>query len=310
MFRITRDALRITVVFILSGCAIPQTPYRIVYEDPVNYVRLEVDDTVLPEWPPGHHAHPRVFTPEEVTRILTGLTAQEHRIWLQKWIQGEAPMVPVFRDEEVALLAPQIAEAFAGAKYDERVTFYLSQPQTSVKRIITTGGFYIQDSELHLILGNWQIVYGIPTYGMIYDRRYPMRPTAAKGFDLFFKPREAIIKQQSSLWDTLLANDKDELVIDLERLTPREFASVERRPHERSVLRTRSADPAPLVWPISLTKYTPAVSVCWGMEVCLGHRPQQGSAQRSTLRVQRSIRRRDHRMEKAFGGIAGGREHL
>jgi hypothetical protein len=95
------------------------------------------------------------------------------------------------------------------------VTFYLSQPQTSVKRIITSGGVYLHGTEWHFILGNWQIVYGIPTYGMIYDRRYPMRPTAAKGFYLFFDPGEATITQRPSLWDTLLANTNDELVIDL-----------------------------------------------------------------------------------------------
>ncbi|HMU55937.1 MAG TPA: hypothetical protein PKA61_13075 [Nitrospira sp.] len=202
----------------LSGCTIPQTPYRTVYEDPVNYVRLELDDTVLPEWSPGHHSHPRTFTLEEVTRILTGMKVQEHRIWLQKWIQGEAPLVPAFRDEEVTVLAPQIKEAFAAAAYNERVTFYLSQPQTSSKRVITTGGLYVRDSEMHVLLGNWQIVYGIPTYGMIYDRRYPMRPTAAKGFDLFFQPADAVIIQNSSFLDTLLANDKDELVINIDRL--------------------------------------------------------------------------------------------
>ena len=52
---------------------------------------------------------------------------------------------------------------------------------------------------------------------MIYDRRYPMRPTAAKGFDLYFQPSEAVIKQRSSVWDTLFANNKDELVIDMGR---------------------------------------------------------------------------------------------
>jgi hypothetical protein len=198
----------------LLGCAIPQVPFRTVYEDPVNYVRLEEDDEVLPEWPPGHHAHPKVFTADQVARILKGMTVQERRISIQKWIQGEAPLVPVFKDEEVGLLAPQLAEAFATAKYNERVTFYLSQPQTSVKRVITSGGMYFRGNELHVILGNWQFVYGIPTYGMIYDRRYPMRPTAAKGFDLFFQPAEAVIRQRSSFWDTLLANIKDELVID------------------------------------------------------------------------------------------------
>jgi hypothetical protein len=135
-------------------------------------------------------------------------------------------LVPAFRPEELALLSQQIAEAFALAQPDERVTFYLSQPQTSVKRIITTGGLYVHGTELHFILGNWQVVYGIPTYGMIYDRRYPMRPTAAKGFDLVFDPREATVIQQHSFLDTLLANIKDELVIDLTKVVTGPVASL------------------------------------------------------------------------------------
>ena len=85
------------VVLFLVGCAIPQVPYRTVYEDPVNYVRLEVDDSVLPEWPPSAHTHPKAIGTEEVARLLGGISVQEHRIWLQKWLQGEAPLVPAFR---------------------------------------------------------------------------------------------------------------------------------------------------------------------------------------------------------------------
>lgn len=211
-FHVLRGALGCAL---LAGCAIPLVPYRTVYEDPVNYVRLERDETVLPEWPPSAHSHPKAMSAEDISRILGGISVKEHRIWLQRWLQGEAPLMPAFRPEERALLSRQIAEALAAAKPDERVTFYLSQPQTSVKRIITTGGLFIHGDELHFILGNWQIIYGIPTYGMIYDRRYPMRPTAAKGFDLFFEPGVATIAQQHSLWDTMLANTTDELVIDL-----------------------------------------------------------------------------------------------
>jgi len=211
------------------GCAIPMVPYRTVYEDPVNYVRLEVDDEVLPEWPPSAHAHPKAIRVEDVARILGSISVKEHQIWLQKWLQGEAPLIPVFRPEELVLLSQQIAEAFALARPDERVTFYLSQPQTSVKRVITTGGVYVHGTELHFILGNWQVVYGIPTYGMIYDRRYPMRPTAAKGFYLYFYPAEATITQQNSLWDTLLANRSDELVIDLTKTVSIPNASLTER---------------------------------------------------------------------------------
>jgi hypothetical protein len=209
------SALIVLTSALVVGCAIPLVPYRAVYEDPVNYVRLERDEAVLPEWPPSAHAHPKAMRAEDVARLLGGISVKEDRIWLQKWLQGEAPLMPAFRPEELALLSQQIAEAFALARSDERVTFYLSQPQTSVKRIITTGGLYVHGTELHFILGNWQVVYGIPTYGMIYDRRYPMRPTAAKGFYLFFDPGEATITQRHSLWDTLLANTNDELVIDL-----------------------------------------------------------------------------------------------
>jgi hypothetical protein len=220
-------SMQLSVLLFLSACAIPMVPYRSVYEDPVNYVRLEHDEAVLPEWPPSVHAHPKIMRAEDVSLILAGISVKEHRIWLQRWLQGEAPLMPAFRPEELTLLSKQVSEAFAAAKPDERVTFYLSQPQTSVKRIITTGGLYVHGTELHFILGNWQILYGIPTYGMIYDRRYPMRPTAAKGFNLFFEPAEAVMTQQHSFWDTLLANTTDELVIDLTKAFSGQFASPE-----------------------------------------------------------------------------------
>lgn len=210
--------LLLTLCFLLSACAIPQVPSRTVYEDPVNYVRLEEDAGVLPEWSPGHHSHPAAIGTERLRAILSGLKIQERRTALQRWIQGEAPMVPAFTDEALALLSAQISEALAQAKYNERVTFYLSRPQTSARRVITSGGIYVQGTELHVILGNWQIIYGIPTYGMIYDRRYPMRPTAAKGFDLFFQPPDAVIPVKSSWLDDLLANGKDELVLDLSKI--------------------------------------------------------------------------------------------
>ena len=209
---------QLSALFLLTGCAIPHVPARIVYEDPVNYVRLEEDKRVLPEWPQGHFSHPSTIGAEKVRVMLSGLKVQEHRIAPQRWIQGEAPVVPAFNDEELTLLSTYVAEGLAKANYNERVTFYLSQPQTSIKRVVTSGGVYVQGNEFHLILGNWKIVYGIPAYGMIYDRRYPMRPTAAKGFDLIFEPAEAAYPLKSSLFDDLIANARDELVFDMTKI--------------------------------------------------------------------------------------------
>ena len=211
-------ALPLTPYALLTGCALPHVPSRVVYEDPINYVRLEEDKTVLPEWPQGHFSHPAILTKELIETILLGLKVQEHRITPQQWIQGVAPVVQVFNADEVALLSPQLAEGLAEARYNERVTFYLSQPLTFFRRMITTGGMYVKGNELHLLLGNWQMIYSVPAYGMIYDRRYPMRPTAAKGFDLLFEPADAVIPQKSSWLDEMFANAKDELVIDMSKV--------------------------------------------------------------------------------------------
>jgi len=71
--------LRFTLVCaLLAGCAIPVVPYRAVYEDPVNYVRLELDDSVLPEWPPSAHAHPKVIATEDMAHILRSISVKEH----------------------------------------------------------------------------------------------------------------------------------------------------------------------------------------------------------------------------------------
>ncbi|MFQ5931140.1 MAG: hypothetical protein ACE5MM_01900 [Nitrospiraceae bacterium] len=217
--RTTQYSLRLVVLGVLvGGCAIPHVPSQVVYEDPTNFVRLELDPLVRPEQPETRHSHPVTISAQVMGEILRGLSVQEHRAAIQKLFAGEAPRQPAFRDEEITILTPQLVEALARASPEERVTFYLSHPQTSIKRLITTGGLYVREDRLHFTLGNHQIVYSIPAYGMVYDRRYPTMPTAPKGFDLHFDPEEVVEKQEVSLWTRLLGREKDEIVINLEKL--------------------------------------------------------------------------------------------
>lgn len=218
-FTLTRHVSRVTfIVALLFGCAIPHVPSRAVYEDPVNFVRLERDIHVLDEAPYTKHSHPLIISASELERILRGISVKRRRISPVMWFAGEATPEQAFTDEEITLLAPRLAEALGRAQPNERVTYYLSRPETSIKRVITSGGLYVKGPQLHFILGNHRIVYGIPAYGMVYDRRYPMRPTAAKGFDLLFQPREAVVIQETSFLDTVFGNEKDELVLDLHKL--------------------------------------------------------------------------------------------
>ena len=109
---LSQVAVLAAAVFTAAGCAIPQVPSRTVYEDPVNFVRLELDANVLPEWPPGHFTHPARFSQEQVRRVLMGLTVQEHRTMVQRWIGDDSRRLPMFRDAEIMILVPQLVEAY------------------------------------------------------------------------------------------------------------------------------------------------------------------------------------------------------
>jgi hypothetical protein len=202
----------------LSACAVPAIPARIIYENPTDFVRLEPDPYAFHEITQTLHSHPTDIDVDEIARLLKGFSVQEHRNAVQRFFGGDAPLEPVFRDEEMAWLAPRLSQALSVARPDERVTFYISYPQTSIKREITSGGLYVHNGRIHFILGNYRIVYGIPAYGMVYDRRYPVSPTAAKGFNLFFNPANAVEKQKSTWWEFLSGRKKDEVVIDLQKL--------------------------------------------------------------------------------------------
>lgn len=208
----------LVLLLLLAACAIPQVPSETVYEDPVNFVRLETDPNVIPEGPLTGHSHPAQVSPEVMTDILRGFSAREHRTSIQRLISGEAEPERVFREEEVSLLAPRIAEALTQAAPDQVVTYYLSQPHSSIKREITTGGLYVRGSELHFVLGNYRTIYGIPSYGMVYDRRYPMMPITAKWFDLLFEPVQAVVPTSVGFWDQVMGRGRDEVVVDLRKL--------------------------------------------------------------------------------------------
>lgn len=204
----------------LPACAVPLVPSRIVYEDPTTFVRAEADHRVLPERPETSHTHPATVSTDVMTVILKGISVRDHRLKVHIWMSGEAELEPAFTDAEIELLASKLSDALAKATPQERITYYLSYPQTSVKRQITSGGLYVQHRELHFTLSNHRETYGIPAYGMVYDRRYPVLPIAPKGFDVLFDPVSALVPKRFSLWDAVWGLEQDDVVIDLNKLFP------------------------------------------------------------------------------------------
>jgi hypothetical protein len=60
-----------------------------------------------------------------------------------------------FDDDDRSYLATFLAEAFVKASPDERVVFYLSRNREPHVTEITSGGFFVRDARLHLVMANY-----------------------------------------------------------------------------------------------------------------------------------------------------------
>lgn len=200
------------------GCASSQFPTLTVYETPSLYVQLAIDRMFGTE-----HSHPANLTAEQIAHILNGIVIEEPLAKLPFIDDTSLPRRhPAFTEKETAVLAPLLLVALKRATREEIVTFYESNPPTGIRRDVTSGGLFIHDDELHVVLAN----YRSPTHYMADsgvadttdDRLVPMRPIAPQRGVLAFEPKSALRHSEDSLFSKLFHRDRRELIILLSKL--------------------------------------------------------------------------------------------
>ncbi|MGD9852222.1 MAG: hypothetical protein AB7T38_13235 [Nitrospirales bacterium] len=205
---------------LLAGCAPPVMYSYLVYENPTAYVRLEPSPWVDEDDPATWNAHPATLSRQQLEEALKGLRVREHRAGLILWIRGIAEEQPAFRDDEIDLLTARLLEGLDLAVPQEVVTFYVSHPVNSTRREVTSGGLFVTNSHLHIILSNHRTIYGIPSAGLIYDRRYPLFSLAPLSVDILFASTDVVIsKKKEGLLDAILGDERGgEIILDLNKL--------------------------------------------------------------------------------------------
>jgi hypothetical protein len=206
----------------LAGCTAPPLYSYLVYENPTAFVRLEYSPWVDADDPQTWNAHPVTLSRHQIQKALRGLRVREHRSALIRWVSGMATMEPVFHEEEIELLWPRILEGLETAVPQELVTFYVSHPVNATKREVTSGGLYVTEQALHIILSNYRATYAIPPAGMIYDRRYPLLPLGPLALDILYEAEEEDLVQakEEGLFEALFGDARSgEIVLDLSRLS-------------------------------------------------------------------------------------------
>ena len=221
MAPLLRHLLIVSLTVWELGCASSQFATLSIYETPSMYVRLEFDQVFGTT-----HSHPASLTPEQIARVLSGITIEEPLAKLPVVDDMSLPRRhPAFTEKQIALLAPLMSLALKSALSEEIVTFYQSIPPTGIRREVTSGGLFVQDHELHVILAN----YRSPTHYMpdpasvdtTDDRLAPMRPIAPQRGQLDFEPKEAKLEPSLSPIGKVLEWDRRELIILWEKIPPR-----------------------------------------------------------------------------------------
>lgn len=203
----------------LSGCSVSPQPIPI-HDDPALLVEIAYD----PHAGTGH-SHPAAVSTDIVKAVLRGLQLQGRDVIGTFGLLGEHHGTPAFTDRNVvAGLAPHLVAGLSKASPRDLVTFYLVQREKQQWPLITSGGMFLRNDHLYVILANGRTSPNAIQYETIYDpnmRSTPLLPIARYKFKTGFEPSDGRIATAEAKrldgWEGYLDESKV-VVVDLERL--------------------------------------------------------------------------------------------
>lgn len=133
------------------GCAAPRVT-RLIYEQgeagkSETFVRL--DHVAKGE----RFDHPAQMTPAHLRELLASV-AMQRQTGLLSVIFAEKPF-RAFSDAELDLFSAQFSKALAEATPEEQAVFYINAPESNERFRITSGGVYVRQGKLVVIIANY-----------------------------------------------------------------------------------------------------------------------------------------------------------
>jgi hypothetical protein len=177
-----------------GGCArLPETT-RIVHEDSRAMVKLQQE-----VHPPGY-SHPAALVAGEVAAILRGFSIRQQVSLPLRWFAEEAPPKKIFREDELLVLAPYLAEALQRAGPSERIYFELFAPGFNPRydRDVTAGWIALRDPLFFLTIEHFHAQQPTTRFSP-YDFNYPTPPAEPGSYLVYFEPgRYWVLERESS----------------------------------------------------------------------------------------------------------------
>jgi hypothetical protein len=192
----------------LSSCTRPYLFMRTINEEESRYVRFQARYGEGQDGVALKFAHPAALGESEWAHLLGNIVIQEQKKLLAT---GAAQPVPrsAFDADEKRYLAKHLAEGFQKARPDEWVVFYLSHPREPGVVEIDSGGFFIEEGRLHLIVANYR-----QPVSMAFIREQiwndPLRPAGDSFYDVIPQDHQTLqTVRRTDLTQSLLKQVSD-----------------------------------------------------------------------------------------------------
>ncbi|WP_447970996.1 hypothetical protein [Nitrospira sp. M1] len=197
---------KIAIVFVLVlslsvvGCATSEFFTVTIYDSPERVVRLQtksLEDTG------GGYSHPASISVEQMTRVLTGLYVEVGYTPFSK----SGTRRKAFSDSEIKFFAPLFVRGLEQATPEEVVTFFETAEISDLQEATTSGGVFVREDALYIILSNHGVKTAIWKDNDQYEppqRLSPLEPMAPEPGRLVFEPAEFMLPLKENNWvDTL-----------------------------------------------------------------------------------------------------------
>jgi putative oligomerization/nucleic acid binding protein len=161
------------IASLLQGCVAPAHPPRPVCEScrmvcgecegQDRFVRLQGSPPGLRQDRLQNFSHPVTLRTEDWKIILSSLRVRREGEPVLLFSLPKGPISDAFTQDEIEYLSRTLRQAFALAQPTEWVVFGLSRSREPEVSEITTGGWFMDGRDLHLVLANYRYAVTAPS---------------------------------------------------------------------------------------------------------------------------------------------------
>ena len=211
-----------TGLLVVLGCTAVPSPIPI-RDEPAILVDVAYDARAG-----SGHSHPARIKETHLLAALTGLELQGRDVTGTLEILDHELVSPAFTDKTAGVLVPLLIEGLRKASPKDLVRFYLVQRDPQRGPLISSGGLFVRNRHLYIILANGRTSPSSVQYENTYEfnpRLDPLLPIVRLKFKTAFVPEDWRVATEEAKrtdgWDGYLDESKV-VVLDLDLLAQNE----------------------------------------------------------------------------------------